>query len=798
MIEWFSLPSARRVVVLIFVFLLFGFAGSGYAKKPKLVLKVQGLPNEASTDPVSIAEQRVVARFQQLHPEIEIQGAEGLRVENMNSEATTMMMIAGGVAPDLIRMNFRSSDTYIRQGIAAPLDELLQEAATNGDDILASVPPQIMPVLRKQGLDGKKHVYGIPTQLVVSGIFFNKELFRAARLPARAPKDWAELAEFARRIKALGPQVHGLVLPAGASASFHLMNFVRAAGGDAVVEIAPDEWRAAFNSPEALEAYLFYYRLVEIEKTAYRTSRPPTPEEMRSVGMMFRYVGDTVQLDPELWGFGPIPKGPQGDGGSEINAGILAIFSGIADPQRRRAAWDYMRFVSSEEANRLRTEALVELGQASQINPVMLRKFGFHESLMMVQPGLEKEFASALAEGKPEPYGKNCNLIYLEMTYPLDQILLSTSIRRAWDAGDMLSVRRQFQTILDRAVAKTNERMIGHVDPDSMKFRRKVTAFIVAGIAACFAAVGIYIIRAFSHSASIVSRPVATRRSFVPWLCLLPALGLTLVWDYLPLLRGTVLAFQDYQVLLPSTFVGLDNFANVLFDAGFWNSILVTAYFAGLKLTFGFAAPILLAYMLHLIPRHKVIYRTLYYLPAVISGTAVYFLWKALFDGEGILNQLLRLAGFEATRAWTQDPYLAMLSCVIPGIWAAAGPGCLIYLAALKTIPEEQFEAAEIDGAGFWHKTTKIVFPGLKALIVINFVGAVAAALQTSANILIMTGGGPNGATGVTALLIFTEAFTRLRFGTATAMSWIIGSMLLGFTAIQLRRLSAMEFKTAK
>jgi ABC-type sugar transport system permease subunit len=136
------------------------------------------------------------------------------------------------------------------------------------------------------------------------------------------------------------------------------------------------------------------------------------------------------------------------------------------------------------------------------------------------------------------------------------------------------------------------------------------------------------------------------------------------------------------------------------------------------------------------------------------------------------------------------------LSCIIPAIWAGAGPGCLIYLAALKTIPEEQFEAAEIDGAGFWKKTWNIIFPGLKPLIIINFAGAVTAAFQSSQNVLIMTGGGPNGTTEVAALRIFYEAFMFLNFGPATAMAWILGAMLIGFTVIQLRRLSQMEFRS--
>ena len=86
----------------------------------------------------------------------------------------------------------------------------------------------------------------------------------------------------------------------------------------------------------------------------------------------------------------------------------------------------------------------------------------------------------------------------------------------------------------------------------------------------------------------------------------------------------------------------------------------------------------------------------------------------------------------------------------------------------------------------------------MKALIIINFTGAVAASFHGATNILLMTGGGPNGATEVTSILIFFEAFTRLRLGHATAMAWILGSLLIGITVIQLQRLSRMEFKTAK
>lgn len=771
-------------------------AGAVEKTAENLTIRVQGVPNSSSTDPVSVADQTVVAAFQKKYPNIKVVGAEGLQIQAMNTEATTIMMIAGGVAPDVIRMQFRSSDSFIQQAIIEPMDAYIA-AAPDSEAIIKNVNPKMIPVIRRLGPDDKEHVWGLPTQTLVSALFYNRELFRQAGLPDRAPEDWDEVLKFGRALKGMGKKITPFYFISGINGSYHLMNFVRAAGGDSLEETTPgsNDWRATINSKGCVDAYSFYYQLVE-EKIGIRSGKAPTMDELNSVGMMFRYVGDTV-VDPEIWGFGAIPKGTAGLHGAEINASILGIYSGIKDPRVKQAAFDYIRFITSEEADRIRTATLVELGQANLINPVSLRKFGYNDYLIMTSPGFEERFNQGLRDGKPESYGKNCNLIYNEMTYPLDQMLLSKTAKAAWNAGDKSAFRAEVQEILDRANKKTNERLIGYVSPEEMKTRRIVAFFVVVAIVGAFIGVARYLIHHFSHASNLMSKPLAGK-SLAPWLCLFPALALVMVWNYIPLMRGTQMAFLDYKVLLPSAFVGLDNFANVLYDSQFWNSIVATAHFAAWTLTLGFAAPVLLAYGLHLIPKHKILFRTLYYLPAVISGTAVYFLWKELFNADGILNLIMRAGGLEASRAWTEDPQLAMLSCIIPGIWAGAGPGCLIYLAALKGVPEEQFEAAEIDGASLWNKTRHIVFPGLKALIVINFIGAMAAAFHGATNILIMTGGGPNGVTEVSSLLIFFEAFSRLRFGPATAMAWIIGSILLGFTVIQLKRLSQMEFKATK
>jgi len=131
---------------------------------------------------------------------------------------------------------------------------------------------------------------------------------------------------------------------------------------------------------------------------------------------------------------------------------------------------------------------------------------------------------------------------------------------------------------------------------------------------------------------------------------------------------------------------------------------------------------------------------------------------------------------------------------VLPMVWAGIGPGSLIYLAALKGIPDDSYEAADIDGASFIDKVLFIVFPMLKPLLIINFVGVFVGSCNAAANILAMTGGGAN--TEVADLKIFYEAFMYLKFGRATAMAWMLGVLLIGFTVYQLRIMSRLEFKT--
>ena len=166
-----------------------------------------------------------------------------------------------------------------------------------------------------------------------------------------------------------------------------------------------------------------------------------------------------------------------------------------------------------------------------------------------------------------------------------------------------------------------------------------------------------------------------------------------------------------------------------------------------------------------------------------------------------LLNPLVKAVGMapiNASHDWLGDPSLAMFAVVLPGIWAGAGPGSILYLAALKNIPDERYEAADLDGATWWEKIRWITLPGLRPLILINLLGVFIGGFKAMENVFVLTGGGPLYATHTIGLEVWTNAFMFLKFGYATAAAWVMGAILIGFTLVQIRSLLRMRFTTAR
>ena len=581
---------------------------------------------------------------------------------------------------------------------------------------------------------------------------------------------------------------------------------------------APDgqgrkDWRAAFEGDEAAVAMLYYTGLITKkwkgaageEQMGYcyqgDYSIMGRMWEDGKVGMKVAYLdADTIagSVDPDLFGIAPVPKGPTGARGAELNCRMLGIFSdisphdGYTEEEIREAAWLWLHFWDSDEARRIRTKALVEAGLGKIVNPLYLKKYGYEEYLKEVPREWLSVFETVLRLGRPEPYGKNCQMVYNFMTHPLNDVL-DLEKRGALGETDEEKLAH-IKKILSKYVANTNEMMLGVIPPAERR-KRNAVAFVVAiAVVALFIVAVRRVWKIFTPEEAIEKGGWRFGRYKWAYIILIPAVASILLWSYVPMGIGTTMVTQDYRVVGESKFVGLQNFADVLWDPEWWGSVLRTAWYMILMFGLGFWTPIALAILLHEVSHFKILYRTIYYLPAVLTGFVVIYLWKLLFDPSeaGVLNQILMAVGLGKSE-WIRNNQIAMICCVLPTVWAGMGPGCLIYLAALKAVPDDLYEAADIDGCGFWGKIRYITLPTLKAIIIIQFIALFIASAQSSGWILVMTG--MRRATKVAGLHIFEKAYMYLNFGTAVTMAWIFGAFLLIFTTQQLKILSRMEFK---
>ncbi len=809
------MSRSLALLLLMTALVLCGSVASGQAeRRGPLPLRVFRLPDARSTRASDLADLAVIDEFRRRFPEIQLLGDTGVSIEGMELDSKPLMAIAGGVSPDVIYVNFRMSDTFISQGFLYPLDEFIQ--GIPGEPLAQRVPAPVVPVIHRPGEGGREHWWAMPYSMWVRGLYYRKDLFQEVGLdPNRPPQDWKEFEECARRLSRPDKGISAILLNSGYAISIDWMGLLWSAGGEVVTQDDQGAWRAAFDSPEGVDATLFF---VELHTRKWRDisgqlrrgygcaeTDPERKWADGKVGMYIYYLQENMiagDVNPDLVGVAPVPRGPTGRRGNEINCAMLGIFSGIQPragytaQEIRRAAWEYIWFYGGEEAARIRTRTLVERGLGRLVNPLLLKKFGYDEYLALSPPTWAAALEEAIRSGRPEPYGHNCQMIYQAMQYPLRQCI---DLELAGELGQDDAARRaKVGEILKQSAQRLNEEMLGVLPPEERQKRNHVALAVAIALFSAFLLLLYRVWRIFTPEEARTRGGWQFRRYLWAYIILLPAALSVLVWMYVPMGMGTVMAFQDYRVIGHSAFVGLQNLADVLWDPSWWHSLWVTFEYMALMLGLGFLPPIFLAILLTEVSHGKVLYRTLYYLPAVLTGMVVIYLWKLIFDPTdvGLLNILLAAAGF-APHGWLTDQRLALLCCVIPTIWAGMGPGCLIYLAALKSVPDDLYEAADMDGCGFWGKIYHITLPTLKPLIIIQFIGAFIAASESTGFILVMTFGGPGETTRVAGLHIFQKAYLFLRFGSAVTMAWLLGVIMLSFTVLQLRRLSRMEFRAA-
>jgi len=260
-----------------------------------------------------------------------------------------------------------------------------------------------------------------------------------------------------------------------------------------------------------------------------------------------------------------------------------------------------------------------------------------------------------------------------------------------------------------------------------------------------------------------------------------------------PLGRALFISFNKWSLLSQPKFIGMGNYERLLRDPEFFNSLKVTFYY-----TFGTVIPIwILALGLALIFnenfRWKQFYLTVYYLPAVITLTVWSLVWLLMYHpASGLLTMFTRPLGFDFVR-WLNDPQLAMPALILLSVWKGMPFYMIFFLAGLRSIPVDYYEAAMVDGATWIQRFRHITFPLLRPVILFVAVLSIIVAFQVFTPVFILTKGGPGSATRVIPYFIIQNGFDFLRMGYASAASFVLLLILMSLTLIQFRVLGSQS-----
>ncbi|MFN3966187.1 MAG: carbohydrate ABC transporter permease [Endomicrobiia bacterium] len=276
---------------------------------------------------------------------------------------------------------------------------------------------------------------------------------------------------------------------------------------------------------------------------------------------------------------------------------------------------------------------------------------------------------------------------------------------------------------------------------------------------------------------------------FTSYLFILPALVMFVIFSIYPFYKVFQLSVFDWDGISPiMKFVGLNNFKNIfLHDTPYWISMRNAGFITLLALTFQNFLAFLLAYIVDKEIKGRNFYRTIFFLPPVLSGIVVGLVWSWIYNSDyGLLNRLLKFLGL-APQAWLTDPKFALISVSIIHMWKGFGWGFVILLAGLQGIPRELYEAAKVDGASGWQIVTSITIPIMMPIFFLVSILTILGSMQIYDIIVSTTGGGPGYHTEVPITRILASMIGSSRFGYAAAQGIVFGVILLVLSILQIK-----------
>ena len=746
--------------------------------------------------------EKTVARFREMHPDVNL--IISIASRGMD-EQKLMCAVAGGSPPDVINQDRFSVGGWASRGAFMPLDDFLRR------DIQAGRPDAIRaadyyPACWNEAVFQDK-VYAIPNNTDDRVLYYNEDILRREGYvnpdgTVRPPKTWDELKEYA--VKMTRRDHAGNILQVGfipTSATYGNSWLYLYGWQNGGTFLSADGKTCTLNGRPIVEALEWltgvYDDLGGVKQVdAFNATFQGNDLDPFITGKVAMIVNGNWMLNtiatykPDM-NFGvapaPVPAWRLEKARADPNFHAYLTWSGgfswaiPASARHPELAWEFVHWMSSPEAARLFHDA------ESRFNRSRGRRYV--PSHMSPNRRINEEIV--LGEFAPKEKRLHDALAFCVSMMPFSRFRPVTPVGQfLWDEHVRATDLARHRVLSAQRAADESARRVQQ-QLDLVNERKTYppldTTAVAAGVTVlALAAVALFVARAVRHIRRHARGP-GRREAVVAYGFIAPWLVGFLVFMAGPILASLVLAFCEYDALHPVRFAGLDNFAALPSDRLFWKSLVNTLWMVG-AVPLGMAVGLGVALLLNMNVGGQKFYRTIYYLPAIVPIVAASVLWIWLLQPQfGMINALLRFVGIPGPQ-WLQDPAWAKPALILMGLWSA-GAGMIIWLAGLKGIPRELYEAAEIDGAGRLSRFRHITLPMLSPYIFFNLVMGTIGAFQVFTNAYIMTDGlgGPVDATLFYVFAIFNHAFRYFKMGYASAMAWILFLIILALTMINWR-----------
>lgn len=639
--------------------------------------------------------------------------------------------------------------------------------------------------------------YGIPAGTDVRVLFYNEDELRDAGYVdkngrAKPPENWKQLRQYARTLTKRDANNNITQLgfaPNYGDSWLYIYGFLN--GGSFMSE---DGTTVTMNEPRVVEALKYMVELYEDVGGVRATDAflgATTGEEFDpfAVGRVAMKIDGSwvlrmlAEYHPNArFGVAP-PPAPAGKPSVSWSGGYAYVIPvGAKHPEM---AFELIRYLVSNEGWDVQHDVNARYASSRGLAyiPYMTAQPAVNQRVLEERVLKDRNVPPRIAKAMQVMYDLMPKSKYRPVS-PVGQLLWDEHVRAI-----ELAVRghKDPQEVLDDAAATVQQRLDEILNERNQGTPVNWTLVTIVSAALILLAVGgtWYVARRRGVFLHYKRDEVLAGAFFIgPW-----AIGF-LVLTAGPVLMSLVYSFCRYSVIHHATWSGLENYRNLFFaDGMFWYSLANTLYML-IAVPLGMVVGLGIAMLLNTEVRGVRVYRTIFYLPAIVPLVASSILWIWVLNPEnGLLNNLLRMIGVTSPPLWLNSPswlFGSKAAMILMLLWGA-GSGMIIWLAGLKGIPEHLYEAAKIDGAGPVHRFWHVTLPMLTPYIFFNFVMGAIGIMQIFSQAYIMTDGGPADSTMFYAYYLFNQAFRYFRMGYASALAWILLLIILVLTAVQMR-----------